>query len=359
MNQTVVAVFNTHAEAEAAKDQLVTQGFSRSDIDIKASPTTGTTAGTTTTTAAHEDEGFFGSIGHFFGNMFGGDDDKEYAGHYTEAVRRGGAVLTLQADETRLTAAHDALQLAGAVDIDEQVSTWKQTGYAGETAGVAASSTALTGDKTVVPVIAEELEVGKRKVEGGVVRVTSLVTSRPVHESVDLTRESASIERRPVTRDATQADLAGFQDRTIEVKESAEKAVVSKSAHVVEEVVVGKQVTHETQNIDDTVRRTEVDVDRGGVGQAGMTGATSSMKFDDHAAGFRTHHGANYASGGSYDDYEPAYRSGFSMRNDSRFAGQEWDAVEPQARSSWEGKNPGTWEKMKGAVQQGWKRTVS
>lgn len=81
--------------------------------------------------------------------------------------------------------------------------------------------------------------------------------------------------------------------------------------------------------------------------------------FDDHAADFRAHHGANYASSGSYDEFEPAYRSGFSARRDGRYAGQEWEAIEAQARAEWEGKNPGTWEKIKGAVQQGWRRTLS
>lgn len=288
MKQNVVAVFNTLGEAHAALEQLVTHGFDRSDIEIKSGPTDGastsTTAASTTGAATHTgaktDEGFFGSIGHFFGNMFGSDDDdREYAGHYTEAVRRGSAVLTLQAEEARVPAAHDALQLAGAVDIDDQVGTWKQSGYAGSTtASSMGSSSALAGGETVIPVVQEELEVGKRKVEGGVVRVNSRVTSRPVHESVDLTRETASIERRPVSRDATQADLAGFQDRTIEVKESAEKAVVSKTSHVVEEVVVGKQVSHETQQVDDTVRRTDVEVDRNvtGTNKVGMTGSEST-----------------------------------------------------------------------------------
>lgn len=306
MNQTVVAVFNTQGEAQAALEQLVTRGFDRSDIEIKSGPTSGGTTGTTGTTAgmtpttgattpasAHTDEGFFGSIGHFFGNMFGSDDDERgYAGHYTEAVRRGSAVLTLRTEEARVDAAHDALQLAGAVDIDEEVGTWKQSGYSGTASGVAGSTTsssmgsssALADGNTVVPVIAEELEVGKRMVQGGVVRVTSRVTTRPVQESVDLTRETASIERRPVDRDATQADLAGFQDRTVEVKESAEKAVVNKSSRVVEEVVVGKQVSHETQKIEETLRRTEVDVDRGSaeinkVGTTGVDSATSATPF--------------------------------------------------------------------------------
>ena len=73
------------------------------------------------------------------------------------------------------------------------------------------------------------------------------------------------IERRHVDRPATEADLAGFQERTIEVAETAERAGRHKTAHVVEEVVVGKQVHTDTQTVEDTVRRTEVEVERGGV----------------------------------------------------------------------------------------------
>jgi len=57
----------------------------------------------------------------------------------------------------------------------------------------------------------------------------------------------------------TDADEA-FREGTLEVTERAEEAVVSKTARVVEEVVVGKQVEEHTETIRDTVRRTDVDV---------------------------------------------------------------------------------------------------
>ena len=66
----------------------------------------------------------------------------------------------------------------------------------------------------------------------------------------------------------------------------------------------------------------------------------------------------NYASlGGTYDDYEPAYRYGHSLRDDTRYAGRDWDAVEADARRDWETRYPGnTWDRMKGAVRRGWDR---
>jgi stress response protein YsnF len=52
-----------------------------------------------------------------------------------------------------------------------------------------------------------------------------------------------------------------FRERTVEVTETAEEAVVDKRARVVEEVVVRKGVDERVEQIDDTVRRTEVDID--------------------------------------------------------------------------------------------------
>ena len=77
-------------------------------------------------------------------------------------------------------------------------------------------------------------------------------------------RGTARVERRPVDRPATEADLAAFKEGTIEVRESAEEAVVAKKARVVEEVRVGKEVNDRSETITDTVRRTEVDVDKVG-----------------------------------------------------------------------------------------------
>jgi len=82
-----------------------------------------------------------------------------------------------------------------------------------------------------------------------------------VQEQVTLREEHVTVERRPVDRPVTQADMSAFQQGTIEVTERAEQAVVAKEARVVEEVVVGKEATERTETIQDTVRRTDVDVE--------------------------------------------------------------------------------------------------
>jgi len=121
---------------------------------------------------------------------------------------------------------------------------------------------ATRSDKIVVPVVEEQLDVGKREVQRGGVRIFTQTTERPVEESVTLREEHARVERRPVDRPATEAELgSAFQEKSVELRETAEEPVVAKTAHVVEEVDVGKEVSTRTETVRDTVRRRDVDVE--------------------------------------------------------------------------------------------------
>jgi uncharacterized protein (TIGR02271 family) len=115
-------------------------------------------------------------------------------------------------------------------------------------------------DETVVPVAAEHLEVGKRTIDRGSVRVHSHVVETPVEEQVQLREETVQVERRPVDRPVGDVSNA-FQERSIEVRETVEEPVVAKTARVTEEVVISKNVEERVQTVSDTVRRTEVEVE--------------------------------------------------------------------------------------------------
>ena len=65
----------------------------------------------------------------------------------------------------------------------------------------------------------------------------------------------------------------------------------------------------------------------------------------------------NYSSlGGGYEEYEPAYRYGTTMRTSAKYRDRSWDEVESDLKSDWEARNPGasTWDKFKAAVRRGW-----
>ncbi|MBY0334855.1 MAG: YsnF/AvaK domain-containing protein [Acetobacteraceae bacterium] len=199
-----------------------------------------------------------------------------------EHARRGGAVFHAEVPDEKFVAVCDVLESAGAQDFEAQETQWRTEGWNADhsAAGSAATGSAATGGTATaaaamgaatrpistgteehIPVVEEQLVVGKRETEHGRVRVRSYVVETPVQEQVTLHEEHVRVERRPVDRALGSADEDAFQERIIEATETAEEAVVDKQARVVEEVVVRKEADDRTRTISDTVRRTEVEIE--------------------------------------------------------------------------------------------------
>ncbi|MFL5287866.1 MAG: YsnF/AvaK domain-containing protein [Rhodopila sp.] len=115
----------------------------------------------------------------------------------------------------------------------------------------------------VIPLAEEQLEVGKRTVNRGTIRVRRYVVEKPVEESVTLRTERVTVERRQPIEGATPG-AGAFEERVVEVREIAEEPVVAKTARVVEEVVIGREATERTETVKDTVRREDVEVSKDG-----------------------------------------------------------------------------------------------
>jgi len=150
------------------------------------------------------------------------------------------------------------------------------TGTTG-TASYSGTTNIDQGGEIKVPIVEEQLRVGKREVESGGVRVNTRVENVPVNEQVTVRDETIDIHRKPVNRDVTNADLTAMQSGTFEVRETDEEVIVDKQARVVEEVHIKKNVEERTENIQDTVRRTDVDVQQVG----GTTGTARSVGYTD------------------------------------------------------------------------------
>ncbi len=116
-----------------------------------------------------------------------------------------------------------------------------------------------TGEQ-VVSLSEERLDVGTRTVDRGVTRVRRYVVEKPVEETVTLHGERVTVERRRPVDSAAAPGAGAFEERVVEVHETAEEPVVAKTARVVEEVVVGREATERTETVRDTVRREEVEV---------------------------------------------------------------------------------------------------
>ena len=257
--QSLIAAFDNTRTAQQAVERLVQQGFSRSSVHLQSGYDEAAAAASSK--ASLVDPFGFAS---FFSSLFGANSTSE-AGKYAEAVRRGNTVVVVDAKtDDEAAKATKLLQELGSLDVDQQAAAWKKQGWTGfDASAKPLKPEELTAEReTIVPVVQEELQVGKRTVEGGGIRVVKRLTETPVSELVTLREEHATIERRPVDRAATEADFTNFKEGTVEIRERSEEAVVGKTSRVVEEVVVGKNVTERTETVSDTVRRTDVEVER-------------------------------------------------------------------------------------------------
>jgi stress response protein YsnF len=219
-------------------------------------------------------------IGAVAGGLIGALTDigvpEEQAGLYAEAVRRGGTLVTATVADSDADQAVDILERHNPVDVDRRAGYWRESGWTGYDANAEPyAADRITeerelyrsrelgeGEEARIPVVEEDVKVGKRAVERGRVRIHSRVEERPVEESVNLREEQVRVERRPVDRPAQPGELSGaFTEGTIEVTERGEEPVVSKETRVVEEVVVGKEARERQETVRDKVRRTDVEVE--------------------------------------------------------------------------------------------------
>lgn len=254
MANTVIGLFENAGDAQKAVQRLVEKGLSRDDIDL-------TTAGHATGADASDDrgdshEGFGDKVENFFSSLFG---DDEQAGRHAEVMRRGSTLLTVHGvsgDRAEMIA--EILDDCGAIDVDERSTQYR----GGNNQTQNQTRNQAQAREATIPVVEEQLEVGKRQVERGGVRVRSRIVERPVQEELRLREEHVNVERRPADRLATEADLNRVREGTFDVTERAEQPVVNKETRVVEEVAIGKEVEERTETVRDTLRKTEVDVQK-------------------------------------------------------------------------------------------------
>jgi uncharacterized protein (TIGR02271 family) len=265
-DETIVAVYDTSERASLAIRDLEAAGVPSSNISQHAS--SGGATASTTTAAPVREKGFWASL-------FGGEPEYEHdTTVYDRSLEGGSTVVTVKALE-HVTQVMDILERHNPIDIDERAASYG-FGAGGTTTTTAKAAavpampagqeTALReGGEELVPLAEEQLTVGKRLVNRGTTRVRRFVVEAPVEEAVTLHSDRVSVERRPVAS-GTRVTDADFTDRTIEVTETDEEAVVGKTARVKEEVVVNKAATDRVETVRDTLRREDVEITREGRG---------------------------------------------------------------------------------------------
>jgi stress response protein YsnF len=170
--------------------------------------------------------------------------EKNKAESYGKAMQKGGALIVAEADDDK---------------VDEALSTMRS--FKALTPEALLEKLGNQTSSETAQVIEEELEVGVSRTTGGK-RLKTEVSEREVQETVTLHEENVEVEHTKINRvlKPEEADKA-FQGTTVEMTATTEKPVVSKQAHVVEEVSLSKQSGERDVTVSGTVRRQDVTVE--------------------------------------------------------------------------------------------------
>jgi len=261
--EKIVTLYDTVDHAEAARRNLVAAGFPPTEISTIDSKTLGLTS----------DKLREPGLWH---RLFGRDIQQFEATLYGHSVDSGGVIVTVRVPEADVARATSILNAHQAVDVLKRA---EQQGLLAaqapkpvpsappatqpvampEPAMRAATSTA-SGEE-VLALAQEEINVGKRLVQEGTTRIRRFVIETPVEAQVTLHEEHSRVIRRAIA-DPNYIRNIDWTDKTIEVTESIEEPVVTKSAHITEEVVIQREGSDKVKTLRDRVRRQQVEVER-------------------------------------------------------------------------------------------------
>ena len=252
-SETIVAVFDTPAHAQLAIADLEAAGIPPGSIQHYAHETYDPAQSNT------------GSHTTGFWAWLMGEDTADHHDLYNKSLQSGSTVVTVIGTGSDYDRIISILEQHAPVDLEERGSQYGLTSGATSTSATTGSYGTAPAQgvgkslgEEVISLAEETLQVGKREIDRGTTHVRRYVIEKPVEEMIRLRDETVSIFRRPATGAVTGRD--SFSDKTISVKETAEEAVIAKTAQVVEEVVVKKQVNERDQKVSDTVRREEVEI---------------------------------------------------------------------------------------------------
>lgn len=324
--RTVIGLFDDRDEAMKCYNYLIEEGVARADLDI----------------LTNDDVTDQPKLAHM--RTWVPEPDVNV---YLEGVRQGGTLITANVADSAAARVAEIMSGFKMVNIKERAAQLQQAAPEPERARLTLSDPAT--NEQVLEVIEEELEVGKQQVERGRMRIYSVVTEREATQDVSLRDETIKIQRRPVNR-AVSARPDLFKERSFEMVEMDEIALVNKVARVIEEVSLGKEVSEQIQTIKETLRRQDVEIEE----------IKALPPFETYNTDFRAFVNEKLAAKGlAWEDAVPGLKFGYQLATTEPFRSSPWNAVEADARKIWEQKNPGTWEQNKAIVHYAWEKVRS
>jgi stress response protein YsnF len=227
MSTTIIAMYDNADKAQQVANEVVRAGVSRDAVDILQSNGNGSAS--------------------LVSKLTERGVEKQEAAVYAEEIGKGSSLVAVEAPDETAENACEIMNRFGARDLEQLL----------------AKAGGSRQEQESVPVVEEQVSIGKRKVLRGGVRVTSTVSERPIEETVRLRDETIAVEKQRADRKLSPEEAEkAFQQKTVELTETDEEAVISKEARVVGEVSLEKTVAEREETVQTTARRTDVKVEK-------------------------------------------------------------------------------------------------
>ena len=395
MQHTLVAVFDNRTDAQNAMNELLSSGFSRTDVRLSNADPTGQTNSLTgdaplgAERSADGDTGITASIKNFFSDLFG-SDNAEHVSRYEGAVTRGHHVLTLVANSLpEVERGADIVERYGPTDIDENATGTPDLAASGMSAGAMglggsaglqrssamSSQSGATGsvqradtpilDNPGDPALFQQQSMNKIEPTGGTYQESQVQGGLTATGGTSL--QSSTLREDPIQDPALDRSLQG-SSLDGSVRTDSLQRDVKRDSHMDRGSLSGGSSLDKQRS--GSVRifsRGQSDAALGlGAGlETGLgvgSGSSAAGNWDDEDGYNRNHFNTTYgATGAAYDDYKPAYDYGSEAARSGRYTNRAWDDIETDLRSDWDsryatGAEPSTWDKAKAAVRHGWER---
>lgn len=125
-----------------------------------------------------------------------------------------------------------------------------------------------TVSEEAVPLYEETLSVGKRTVETGRLRITTVVREREETVEQDLASEAVEVLRVPVGRPVEAVPEPRYEGDVLIIPILEEELVVTKRLVLKEELHIRKQATRRTERVTETLRSEDAVVTRDNTARA-------------------------------------------------------------------------------------------
>lgn len=357
--KAVVGLYKSETEVQNAIKELLASDFSRDRIFTKTDPeksqymidSSGTLVGSDSIGRSLMEET---GIGEFFRALVGKDDEKNRANAYTHAVSEGHIILQVNANtDEEADRASQIMNSYDLIDIDEY-SLSLSNRMEGEAGMTTVPSYLQRGATEVVTGGASETSASSRP-SGTAMSADSAESDMAglppnVDDNIEVTREFDDLQKgKPKDQRASAQQPMSSQGAGGMMSSPASGisgAGVSSTTSTPSDAERSSTMTRPTETDRSTTRQSA---------ETRMSGGAHNIPED---AEFQSHWQHSYwTSGGSYDDYAPAYRYGADYADNDTNPNHQWADVEMRLRNEWEAYNSqetNSWEKNKDAILYGW-----